>query len=84
MIRQPHTLRVRFIPAHAGNSAPAQDVKPDTAVHPRARGEQNQRYIDASVPYGSSPRTRGTGGGRRMTPAQMRFIPAHAGNSDRH
>ena len=73
--------RLRFIPAHAGNSRRFADVSDVAAVHPRARGEQAHRVWQQAAGIGSSPRTRGTGRKVQRSFAQLRFIPAHAGNS---
>ena len=55
-----HTVEHRFIPAPAGNSSGSRSALPQSAVHPRACGEQFQtghRYCNCG---GSSPRLRGT------------------------
>ena len=50
-------------------------------VHPRARGEHGD-LIDVTHPIGgSSPRTRGTRSLRELGRVDLRFIPAHAGNT---
>ena len=72
---------VRFIPAHAGNRNRGGEHGLDTAVHPRARGEQDTEPPWDAGRNGSSPRTRGTGASGRPTQGPPRFIPAHAGNS---
>ena len=73
--------RPRFIPAHAGNRPSAVWTAQIPTVHPRARGEQGE-YVNARpTVYGSSPRTRGTGGPAGDDAPLRRFIPAHAGNS---
>ena len=53
--------RVRFIPAHAGNSTAAAWQAICQPVHPRARGEQARAGHGNLHGGGSSPRTRGTG-----------------------
>ena len=74
-------LRVRIIPAHAGNSHVGlygSLVRPD---HPRACGELIRCVDDRGGQPGSSPRMRGT---RFLLPCCVeppRIIPAHAGNS---
>ena len=71
----------RFIPAHAGNtqrSAPADRLRP---VHPRSRGEHNQRSDTRMDRSGSSPLTRGTPWPAGHPQHHPRFIPAHAGNT---
>ena len=79
-IQRGRSLVKRFIPAHAGNSRPCTRRASGSAVHPRARGEQQ-----SSLPFfwrgcGSSPRTRGTGRHEPDSGRARRFIPAHAGN----
>jgi len=74
-------IRFRFIPAHAGNTH-RRDSRPDARpVHPRARGEHNVMQDDQIGKLGSSPRTRGTRQSAGPTSTQVRFIPAHAGNT---
>ena len=71
----------RFIPACAGNSRASSTTAPHSSVHPRVCGEQPARSnIVATLP-GSSPRVRGTAILQHRLQAQMRFIPACAGNS---
>ena len=72
---------VRFIPAHAGNSASSGCRARGGQVHPRARGEQRSLHVTSQPTAGSSPRTRGTGQHGLPSQQQWRFIPAHAGNS---
>ena len=72
--------RFRFIPAHAGNSGSPSIHSSVRTVHPRARGEQAPVFTPGQCWYGSSPRTRGTEMNRNGRAAQVRFIPAHAGN----
>ena len=57
------------------------DVSDVAAVHPRARGEQSERFSGHFFDSGSSPRTRGTDEERAGRAPRARFIPAHAGNS---
>ncbi len=70
----------RFIPAHAGNGLVARSGEKKYPVHPRTRGERIGRGKRATASRGSSPHTRGTGGGYAARGAGYRFIPAHAGN----
>ena len=70
----------RFIPARAGNGARPRDIQPVTTVHPRARGERPLRTKYNQPGFGSSPRARGTAPDHLGWPAQVRFIPARAGN----
>ena len=74
----------RFIPAHAGNRRKARTGARSTPVHPRARGEQQNSCRHLQPISGSSPRTRGTVRIACGRHAKMRFIPAHAGNSQAH
>ena len=73
----------RFIPAHAGNTLLLGGNQIYTPVHPRACGEhviERCIFLDKD---GSSPRMRGT---HRIALSQSfadRFIPAHAGNTQR-
>ena len=53
-------LKLRFIPAYAGNALtpPTDCTRP--GVHPRIRGERASRNPPLPCPLGSSPHTRGT------------------------
>jgi len=73
----------RFIPAHAGNSRLTNSRRHKATVHPRARGEQMTKPLKPDDLAGSSPRTRGTAAPDHRQIAPVRFIPAHAGNSNR-
>ena len=73
--------RLRFIPAHAGNSAVAVYRLHPHTVHPRACGEQSLIKQRRGNVIGSSPRMRGTDVRRDLGVGLGRFIPAHAGNS---
>ena len=72
--------RLRFIPAHAGNSSPRQRWLKPLAVHPRACGEQRPFVGWVGGAAGSSPRMRGTVLDDGHPDPDQRFIPAHAGN----
>ena len=72
---------VRFIPAPAGNTSDPWPVPRPPPVHPRACGEQSDRFHVAVGPCGSSPRLRGTQHGLRLFLERNRFIPAPAGNT---
>ena len=77
----PLRLRLRFIPACAGNTPMHGTVLLSSPVHPRVRGEHSIVYRCEMMQTGSSPRARGTphAGGPAL-PVQ-RFIPACAGNT---
>ena len=78
-----HRRDHRFIPAGAGNT-PARRTQPDTwTVHPRWRGEHDRRLRFSGLRSGSSPLARGTPSRRRGLAANVRFIPAGAGNTGR-
>ncbi len=72
---------VRFIPAHAGNTASRSNASCTCAVHPRPRGEHRVSSSRSSSSTGSSPPTRGTPARRPPGCQSVRFIPAHAGNT---
>ena len=60
-VQQRFRLRkIRFIPAHAGNSPAQVCVGRITPVHPRACGEQGPMRVRLLPRRGSSPRMRGT------------------------
>ena len=71
----------RFIPACAGNSQQSRDHGQVGPVHPRVCGEQDYYSTLQPPQTGSSPRVRGTAGGRTYRRESRRFIPACAGNS---
>ena len=73
--------RVRFIPAHAGNTVCRSTAASLAAVHPRSRGEHHCQPIDTIWQHGSSPLTRGTHQLYELKGSASRFIPAHAGNT---
>ena len=75
-------LEVRwFIPARAGNATSRRITKWATPVHPRAGGERRGLRRRAGRAAGSSPRGRGTQRHRVRLHADVRFIPARAGNA---
>ena len=55
------SVRVRFIPACAGNRAWIPWSRSRPPVHPRVCGEQAVQSISGASVFGSSPRVRGTG-----------------------
>ena len=71
----------RFIPACAGNSAPAARTRRRRPVHPRVCGELASERANTVAGSGSSPRVRGTQLLTRLFWPSSRFIPACAGNS---
>ena len=71
----------RFIPACAGNAAPAATRRWRTPVHPRVCGERHTSSSGSGSAIGSSPRVRGTPSGIRSWMGRGRFIPACAGNA---
>ena len=76
-------IRVRIIPAHAGNSLSESRQPRPPPDHPRACGELMPKARLGSWISGSSPRMRGTRAGRQPSWPRCRIIPAHAGNSMR-
>ena len=70
----------RFIPASAGNGPGRDHRRHAKTVHPRERGERAIRSGIVRLPFGSSPRARGTGGLVLGPILAVRFIPASAGN----
>ena len=73
-------LKLRFIPARAGNGLDSLPRAWLLAVHPRACGERFTTFTDAIANSGSSPRVRGTDTARDPEGNELRFIPARAGN----
>ena len=70
----------RFIPASAGNSMGSAVLRLRNAVHPRECGEQEPTTSHGPGVHGSSPRVRGTVLCDLAIAADVRFIPASAGN----
>ena len=75
------TSVIRFIPAHAGNRLSSVSTATSSTVHPRACGEQFVYRRERVLLDGSSPRMRGTEELAGFLGEEIRFIPAHAGNS---
>ena len=71
----------RLIPAHAGKTDTADDVRDLPGAHPRSRGENAQSKRLSTTSAGSSPLTRGKQGGGRLDERGARLIPAHAGKT---
>ena len=58
--RQAALLLFRIIPAWAGNTLPSSSGATRTTDHPRVGGEHSSCSFGSVIPYGSSPRGRGT------------------------
>ena len=71
----------RFIPACAGNTNNAMASSSIATVHPRVCGEHGFKVMPAVDIVGSSPRVRGTPKMCHSMNADVRFIPACAGNT---
>ncbi len=74
-------LRLRFIPAGAGNRTIDSHTRGIRPVHPRGCGEQARSQVLPCSCGGSSPRVRGTAEAALKKAVKLRFIPAGAGNS---
>ena len=72
---------IRFIPACAGNARWPKLPEPDSAVHPRMRGERQKILDERTGESGSSPHARGTHSGVFGLGVNARFIPACTGNA---
>ena len=73
----------RFIPAWAGNTGRAVELRLLFSVHPRVGGEHFLGAAQIQTVDGSSPRGRGTRFNRIGRCRGRRFIPAWAGNTRR-
>ncbi len=74
-------LRVRFIPAGAGNTFPFLVAESASPVYPRWRGEHDHALVSAALNLGLSPLARGTPAQTEARKRELRFIPAGAGNT---
>ena len=74
-------LRVRFIPAYAGNAVRRSSPCSTLTVHPRMRGERLAQRGRTGSLGGSSPHARGTRSDIYNSIMTRRFIPACAGNA---
>ena len=73
----------RFIPARAGNTPKWSSDQRHLPVHPRACGEHRPCTARRGGMAGSSPRVRGTHQIALVRGRCGRFIPAHAGNTEK-
>ncbi len=71
----------RIIPACAGNARCLPPSPPPTSDHPRMRGERSITTPNRATRAGSSPHARGTRNRRLRRGADLRIIPACAGNA---
>ncbi len=76
-----HALKVRFIPAGAGNTCFLSLSAPWPPVYPRWRGEHGKQFCDWANFPGLSPLARGTLLHSLRSCFKFRFIPAGAGNT---
>ena len=72
---------IGIIPAHAGNTQPAETRSGCCRDHPRACGEHAQTKWQGVCGWGSSPRMRGTRVDVHERRRILGIIPAHAGNT---
>ena len=82
--QQPGPRQIRFIPAGAGNTRLRASMARSRMVHPRWRGEHGSNVPDLIDEPGSSPLARGTHSHGPEPRQASRFIPAGAGNTQRH
>ena len=76
-------VRLRFIPAGAGNTCFRKSMDYCYSVYPRWRGEHHKETILRFVQVGLSPLARGTLLQCQQSFPDCRFIPAGAGNTRR-
>ena len=74
-------LRLRSIPARAGNTPSCRGGRAARPVHPRACREHTATVDGSSCSHGPSPRVQGTLDRCRPRKADLRSIPARAGNT---
>ena len=72
---------VGLIPAHAGKTSCRSPGWPESAAHPRSRGENVFKVFEEGLHTGSSPLTRGKPQARRRDRRRRRLIPPHAGKT---
>ena len=71
----------RLIPARAGNTEIAEVLAPQTAAHPRSRGEHVTRFSTRYPSFGSSPLARGPPIAALVVANRPGLIPARAGTT---
>ncbi len=74
-------VRLRFIPAGAGNTCFRKSMDYCYSVYPRWRGEHGRTEYKAVYLLGLSPLARGTRAYGIQSRVSARFIPAGAGNT---
>ena len=72
---------VGLIPAHAGKTSCRSPGWPESAAHPRSRGENVFKVFEEGLHTGSSPLTRGKHTIRMSRRLHAGLIPAHAGKT---
>ena len=70
-----------LIPAHAGKTSSRPRRRRHRPAHPRSRGENLERDVEAPLRQGSSPLTRGKRVAPPAPPVGPGLIPAHAGKT---
>ena len=75
-------VKVRIIPACAGNTAVSITRRRVRSDHPRVCGEHDLHQLPVHFGFGSSPRVRGTPDAVPEVNDRVRIIPACAGNTD--
>ena len=78
---QKDDFQAGFTPAHAGNTDTFIFLHVIFKVHPRSRGEYQIDPTDADIEKGSPPLTRGIHKRAVLSEKELRFTPAHAGNT---
>ena len=76
-------VRLRIIPAHAGQTCICAETGITVTDHPRACGANPHHHRRNHLKTGSSPRMRGKLARIRAVLQQRRIIPAHAGQTVR-
>ena len=71
----------RIIPAYAGSTRRKPRTPAPKPDHPRIRGEHVSNSLDGTMPYGSSPHTRGAPQPHQTGNAVRGIIPAYAGST---